>query len=148
VGETGSIATLLEQDYFARPRFLLITLSTFASVALLLVAAGIFSVISYNVSLQTRDHGIRMTLGAQRTQILGLVLKNGMRLVLIGVAIGLFTSYFLTRLLASEIWGISMTDPITFASVAFLALLVGLLACVLPAHRASRVDPMVALRYQ
>jgi putative ABC transport system permease protein len=148
VGETGTIATLLEQDYFARPRFLLTTFCTFATVALLLVAAGIFSVISYNVALQTREIGIRLALGAQPSQVLGLVLKQGIGLVVAGVGIGLFTSYFLTRLIASEVWGVSATDPSTFAAVALLALIVGLLACLLPARRASRVDPMVALRYE
>lgn len=148
VAETGTIAMLLDQDYFARPRFLLTTFCTFASVALLLVAAGIFSVISYNVALQTREIGIRLALGAKATQVLGLLLKKGARLVLAGIALGLFTSYFVTRLIASEVWGVSVTDPATFASVAFLALFVGLLACLLPAHRASRVDPMVALRYE
>jgi putative ABC transport system permease protein len=146
VGETGTIAALLQHDYFARPRFLLTTLSTFATIAILLVAAGVFSVISYAVALETREIGIRMALGAQSTQILGLVLKKGTRLILAGVGIGLFASYFLTRILASEVWGVSATDPSTFAAVALLALFVGLLACVLPARRASRVDPVVALR--
>ncbi len=148
VGETGTIATLLEQDYFARPRFLLTTTGTFATIALLLVAAGIFSVISYNVALQTREIGIRMALGAQPRQVVALVLKKGAGLVLAGIALGLCSSYFLTRLIANEVWGISVTDPVTFVSVAFLALLVGLLACLLPARRASRIDPMVALRYE
>ena len=120
----------------------------YITIALLLVAAGIFSVISYNVALQTREIGIRMALGAKPTQVIGLILKKGTRLVLAGIGVGLFSSYFLTRLIASEVWGVSVTDPTTFASVAFLALLVGLLACLLPARRASRVDPMVALRYE
>jgi len=146
VGETGTIATLLQHDYFARPRFLLTTLSTFATIAILLVAAGVFSVISYAVALETREIGIRMALGARSTQILALVLKKGTRLILAGIGIGLFASYFLTRILASEVWGVSATDPSTFAGVALLALFVGLVACVLPACRASRVDPAVALR--
>ena len=148
VSETGTIATLLEQDYFARPRFLLTTFCTFATVALVLVAAGIFSVISYNVVLQTREIGIRLALGAQPTQVVGLVLKKGMRLVLAGIAIGLLTSYVVTRLIASEVWGVSVTDPSTFGAVAFLTLVIGLVACLLPARRASLVDPMVALRYE
>jgi len=146
VGETGTIATLLQHDYFARPRFLLTTLCTFATIALLLVAAGVFSVISYSVALQTHEIGVRMALGAQSTQVLGLVLRKATGLILAGVSIGLFASYFLTRVLASEVWGVSATDPSTFAVVALLALFVGLLACLLPARRASRVDPMVALR--
>ena len=146
VGETGTIATLLQHDYFARPRFLLTTLGTFATIALLLVAAGVFSVISYGVALQTHEIGIRVAVGADSTQILGLILKRGIRLIVAGVGIGLFASYFLTRVLASEVWGVSATDPSTFAVVALLALFVGLLACLLPARRASRVDPLVALR--
>ena len=148
VGEAGTIATLLEQDYFARPRFLLTALCTFAANALLLVAAGIFSVISYNVALRTNEIGIRMALGAQPAQVLGLVLKKGTGLILAGIGIGLFTSYFVTRLLASQIWGVSVTDSSTFVGVALVALFVGLLACLIPAHRASRVDPMVALHYE
>jgi predicted permease len=148
VGETGTIAALLQHDYFARPRFLLTTLCTFAAIALLLVAIGVFSVISYTAALQTHEIGIRMALGALPTQVLSLVLKKGMCLILAGIAIGLFASYFLTRLLASQVWGVSTTDPSTFAAVASLALLVGLLACLFPARRASLVDPMVALRYE
>src|SRR6516164_9043895 len=106
VGETGTIATLLQHDYFARPRFLLTTLSTFATIAILLVAAGVFSVISYAVALETREIGIRVALGARSTQILALVLKKGTRLILAGIGIGLFASYFLTRILASEVWGV------------------------------------------
>jgi putative ABC transport system permease protein len=148
VSQAGTLATHLDRNYYARPRFLLTTTGTFATIAFLLVSAGIFSVISYNVALQTREIGIRLALGAQRTQVVGLVMQRAARLVLAGIAFGLFASYLLTRLIASEVWGISVTDPTTFVSVAFLALLVGLLACLLPAHRASRIDPMAALRYE
>lgn len=138
----------LEQDYFARPRFLLTALSTFATIALILVAARVFSVISYNVALQTHEIGIRMALGAQTQQILRKVVGRGMRLILAGVAMGLLVSYFLARLLSSQIWGVPTTDFSTYAGVAFLALFVGLLACLVPARRASRVDLLVALRYE
>jgi hypothetical protein len=148
IGEAGTIATRLEHYYYARPRFLLITLCTFAAIALLLVAAGVFSVISYTVAAQTHEIGIRMALGAQAAQVLGLVVTKGTWLILAGTAIGLFASHFLTRLLSSQIWGVSATDPSTFAAVAFLALFVGILACLIPARRATRVDPMVALRYE
>jgi putative ABC transport system permease protein len=148
IAEAGTIATRLEHYYFARPRFLLVTLCTFAVIALLLVAVGVFSVISYTVALQTHETGIRMALGAQQTEILRFVLKKGMRLILAGVLIGLFASYFLTRRLASQIWGVSTTDPSTFVAVAALALFVGVLACYIPARRATRVDPMIALRYE
>jgi ABC-type antimicrobial peptide transport system permease subunit len=148
VGETGTVATLLQRDYYARPRFLLTTLCTFAAIALLLVAIGIFSVISYAVALQTHEIGIRMALGALPIQVVTLVVKKGMRLILAGIASGLFASYFLTRLLVSQIWGVSTADPFTFATVTLLTLVIGILACLLPARRASRVDPMVALRYE
>jgi putative ABC transport system permease protein len=148
VGEAGTMATRLDYYYYARPRFLLVTFCTSAGIAILLVAVGVFSVISYTVALQTREIGIRMALGARPVQVLNLVLKKGMRLVLTGIAIGLFASYFLTRLLASQIWGVSTTDPSTFAAVVSLALFVGLAACLLPARRAARLDPLVALRYE
>ena len=89
-----------------------------------------------------------MALGAQPTQVLTLILRKGMRPILAGIATGLLASYFLTRLLASQIWGVSPTDPSTFAAVVALALVVGVLACLFPARRASRVDPMIALRYE
>lgn len=148
IREAGTIGTLLEHYYYARPRFLFITLCIFAAIALFLVAVGVFSVISYTVVLQTHEIGIRMALGAQTNQILRLIVKKGMRLILTGIVMGLLASYFLTRLLSSQIWGVSETDPSTFAAVASLALVIGVLACIIPARRASRVDPLVALRYE
>jgi putative ABC transport system permease protein len=89
-----------------------------------------------------------MAIGARPIQVLVLFLKQGLRLILAGIGIGLFASYFLTRLLASQIWGVSATDPSTFAAVALFTLIVGVLACLLPAYRAARVDPALALRYE
>jgi putative ABC transport system permease protein len=148
ISDSGTIASLLEHYYYARPRFIFITLCTVASIARLLVAVGIFRVTSYTVAMQTHEIGIRMALGAQTPQILRLVVRKGMRLILAGVAIGLFTSYFLTRILSNQIWGVSATDPSTFAGVTALVLLVGVLACLIPARRAARVNPLVALRYE
>ena len=148
IGEAGTIADRLQQYYFAQPRFLFITLCTFATISLLLVAVGVFSVISYTVVMRTHEIGIRMALGAHAPQILSLVLNKGMRLILCGILIGLSASYFLTRFLASQIWGVSTTDPLTFAAIACITFFVGILACFIPARRASRVDPMVALRYE
>ena len=146
LGDTGTIRTLLDHDYYARPRFLFVTLCVFAAIALVLVAVGIFSVIAYTVAIQTHEFGIRIALGAQTTQILRLVLRKGLTLIAFGIAIGFLASYFLTRLISSQIWGVSATDPYTYATVSLLAFLIGVSACVLPALRASQVDPSIALR--
>ncbi|PYU37048.1 MAG: hypothetical protein DMG54_35070 [Acidobacteria bacterium] len=136
------------QEFYRGPQFQLATLAGFAGIGLVLVVIGIFSVMAYTVSLQTHEIGIRMALGAQQTTVLRLVLFNGFRLVAGGILIGLFASYGLTRFLASQISGVSVRDPWTFAAVVTLVLIVGLAACLLPARRAAQVDPLVALRYE
>jgi putative ABC transport system permease protein len=134
--------------FYRGPQFELVTLGSFASIGLLLVIIGISSVMVYTVSLRTHEIGIRMALGAQQRDILRLVLLNGLRLVAAGTLIGLLASYAITRFLASQISGVSTTDPSTFISVIALILLVGLAACLLPARRAARTDPLAALRYE
>jgi len=109
---------------------------------------GVFSVMGYTVSLQTREIGIRMALGAQQSSILKMILGKGARLIAAGIVIGLGVSYWLTRFLASQIWGVSVRDPWTFTAVLILIVFVGLAACLLPARRAARVDPMIALRIE
>jgi putative ABC transport system permease protein len=135
-------------EFYRGPQFELVTLTTFAGIGLVLVVIGIFSVMAYTVALRTHEIGVRVALGAQQTNILGLVLLNGFRLVAVGVLIGLLASYGLTRFLASQISGVSATDPLTFAGVVMVVVLVGLAACLLPARRAASVDPLVALRYE
>jgi putative ABC transport system permease protein len=108
----------------------------------------VFSVMAYTVSLQTQEIGIRMALGAQQSRILQTILAKGARLLAAGIVLGLFASYGLTRFLARQIWGVSTTDPWTFAAVAAILVAVGLGACFLPARRATGVDPLVALRYE
>jgi ABC-type antimicrobial peptide transport system permease subunit len=98
------------------------------------------------VSLQTHDIGVRMALGAQQADILRMVLRKGLALVIAGIAIGLAASFALTRLLASELWGVSASDPLTFSAVVAVVVTVGAAACLLPARRATRVDPLIALR--
>jgi predicted permease len=135
-------------DSIAAQRFTMILLGVFAVLALLLSAVGIFGVISYVTGQRTQEIGIRVALGAQRGDVLRLVLGHGMRVALLGVVIGLAAALGLTRLIASQLYGVSANDPLTFAGVAALLTLVALSACYIPARRAMRVDPMVALRYE
>jgi putative ABC transport system permease protein len=146
--ETGPYTEEFYRLTYSAHEFGLTTFTGVAGIALLLVVIGVFSVMAYTVSLQTHEIGIRMALGAQQSRILQMILAKGVRLLAAGILLGLFASYGLTRFLASQIWGVSATDPWTFAGVAVLVVAVGLGACFLPARRATCVDPLVALRYE
>ena len=135
-------------DSLSRRRFAMILLNAFAVVALVLSGIGLYGVISYLVGQHTQEIGIRLALGAQRKDVLLLVLSQGMKMTLGGVALGLLASLGLTRLLTKMVYGVSTTDPATFAVIAALLILVALLACLIPARRATKVDPLVALRYE
>jgi putative ABC transport system permease protein len=126
----------------------MIVLGVFAALALALSSIGIFGVISYVVSQRTHEIGIRMALGAQRSDVLRLMLGDGMKMTLIGVAIGVLAALLVTRLMQNMLFGVSAADPLTFAAVAVILSGVALLACYLPTRRAMRVDPIVALRYE
>ena len=132
----------------APQRFLMVLLGIFAGLALLLACVGIYGVISYLVGQRTHEIGIRMALGARRGDVLRLILGQGTQLVAAGIAIGIFGAIGLTRLMASQLFQISTTDPLTFAAVSLILVLVALTACYLPARRAAKVEPMVALRYE
>jgi predicted permease len=132
----------------AAPKFNTFVLGLFAFLALFLAAIGIYGVLAYAVAQQSHEIGIRMALGAQRRDVMRLVLDRGARLALTGTAIGLLASFGLTRLMSSLLYGISASDPLTFAAVAIVLVAVALLACYIPAHRAMRVDPLIALRYE
>jgi ABC-type antimicrobial peptide transport system permease subunit len=129
-------------------RFPALLISIFAGIALLLASVGIYGVVSYSVSQQTHYIGVRMALGAQAADILKLVLRQGLTLVLAGMALGIIGALGLTRLLRSLLFEVQTTDTATFAFVISTLFLVALFACYIPARRATKVDPLVALRYE
>jgi predicted permease len=145
---TGSLEDFLKRFSYAEPRFSLVLLGVFASVGLALVALGVFSVIAYTVARQTHEIGIRMALGAGRADVVRMILRMGMQLVGLGVGAGLLASFAVTRVIANQLWGVSPRDPLTLGAVVAVVALAGLAACYFPARRATKVDPLVALRYE
>src|SRR3989441_9871516 len=138
----------LLSETVAQPRFQTALLSLFAGVALLLATCGIYGVLAYAVTQRQREIGVRLALGAQKRNVLSLVIGQGMRMALAGVAIGIVAALALTRVIRSLLYGVTPTDPVTFVFVSLLLVGVALLACWLPARRAAKIDPMEALRYE
>jgi putative ABC transport system permease protein len=146
-----SSAETVEQhlaDLVAEPRLYTLLLGVFAIIALLLASIGIYGVMSYSVTERTHEIGIRMALGAKQADVLGFVIKQGLTLTITGLSIGVAVSFALTRLMDSLLYGVSATDPVTFVVISLLLALVSIFATYLPARRATRVDPMIALRHE
>jgi putative ABC transport system permease protein len=138
----------IRAESVAPERLNLTLLSIFAGIALVLAVVGIYGVMSYSVTQRTHEIGIRMAIGAQPADVFRMVLSQGMMLAAIGVAIGLISAFLLTRLMRTMLFGIEPTDPVTFASIAILLSAVALIACYIPGRRATKVDPVVSLRYE
>ena len=147
VSDINTMEGVLSES-IARQRFSTLLLGVFAGVALALAAVGIYGVMSYSMAQRTREIGIRMALGAQKWDVLKLAVGQGLKLVAVGVAIGLAGALALTRVMSSLLFGISATDPATLVTISLVLVAVALLASYLPARRASKVDPLIALRYE
>jgi putative ABC transport system permease protein len=147
ISHVTTMAELLGEET-AQRRMGMILLATFAGLAVLLASLGIYGVLAYFVVQHTGEIGVRLALGASPGNILLLVLRKGMNLALLGVALGLVAAFALTRLMTSLLFGVRAADPLTFAAVSIVLALVALAACWIPARRAARTDPLVALRYE
>jgi putative ABC transport system permease protein len=130
----------------SRARFNTLLLALFAGLATVLAAVGIFGVMNYSLTMRTREIGLRMALGAEPRKVVLLMLRQGLGLTLIGTAVGLAAALALTRLMSSLLFGVRASDPVTFAAIVLLLMIVSLVACYLPARRAARIDPLIALR--
>jgi putative ABC transport system permease protein len=146
--EGEPLAEWLNTFSYAQPRLGFFLVTTFAAIGLLLVTLGVYSVIAYTTSRRTHEIGIRMALGAAPADVLKMVLKHGLALVVPGIGIGIVVSFALSRAVASQLWGVSPYDPLSAGAVVVLLLAIGLLACWIPARRATRISPVTALHYE
>lgn len=148
MAEPNTLDYFIDVFTFAQPRFGLWIVGMFAGMGLILAAIGVYSVMAYNAARRTHEFGLRIALGAAARDVLRMVLREGFRLLVLGMVMGLLASLALSRLITSQLWGVSSYDPLTIAGVAALLLVIGLTACWVPARRATHVDPMTALRYE
>jgi putative ABC transport system permease protein len=142
-----TIGQIIDQGLWA-PEMGAALLTVFGGLAMVLAAVGVYGVLAFSVTQQTREIGIRMAMGAERRDVLGLVVGQGLKLAAAGVALGILVSLGLTRQLSSLLFGVSAYDPLTYGGVTLILVIVALLACYIPARRATRVDPLIALRYE
>jgi putative ABC transport system permease protein len=147
VSNISTMEDILSES-ITRQRFSMLLLGIFATLALVLAAVGIYGVMSYSITQRTREFGIRMALGARGSDVLKLAVGHALKLVLIGVVIGLGAAFILTRVMSSLLFRVSATDPTTFAIISLVLISVAVLASYIPARRATKIDPMVALRYE
>jgi len=145
---TGTLESFIASFSYAGPRFGFLLMTVFGVIGLMLVTIGVYSVLAYTTARRTREIGIRMALGAEKGHVLSLVIRMGVGLVGGGIILGIIASLAVARVIATQLWGVSAYDPVTLTSVAALLLITGIVACWIPARRASRVDPLVALRYE
>jgi putative ABC transport system permease protein len=145
---TGTLEQFIANFSYAGPRFGFLLMGVFGAIGLVLVTIGVYSVLAYTTARRTHEIGIRMALGAEKRDVLGLVIRMGVGLVGAGIVLGIIASLAVARVIATQLWGVSAYDPVTLTSVAALLLITGIVACWIPARRASRVDPLIALRYE
>jgi putative ABC transport system permease protein len=148
ITDVKTVERLLNDWVYSRPRFNLLLFSIFAALGLLLALLGIYGVMTSNIAQRTHEIGIRMALGATFSQVIGMVVSSGMKLIGMGVLLGLAGSLLSVRILARQVWKLSPFDPLSFLAVSVVILMAGLVACAWPARTAARIDPISALRHE
>jgi len=144
----STLEDLISERLYAGPKFGFVVIAIFGCIGLILVTVGVYSVLAYSTAQKTHEIGIRVALGAEAADVLGMVVRTGLRLVLVGMVVGLSVSLLLGRLIATQLVGVKAYDPLTLAAMMLLLTMTAAIACWIPARRAARVDPMVALRYE